>query len=232
MFKKPEEYRKIFKEKNLYGYDAILLVTRDFFCRFFNKFFKDEAWIEFISKFDKNQLRELEDLVWFYYHLVHPYEPKDTADELKLITIISIIEKLMSKEKFQTFPTWYRKKYTKNSIDDLAKAESEYLESFGATKKFREYLETYLDDSGESSLTGSIEIVGQDKELTLREIANLFYDMRSKFVHSAEMTIFCSPNAILSSFESGGKVYSTMLESEELMDVFEKSFVMYWYKLS
>ncbi len=227
-FKKFEEYEKIFREKELQRSDAALIVARDLFG---GRFRNDKKWDEFIKMLGEKETKKMSDLVWFYYHLSKPYtDPGPIRDELRLITITSVIEALMSDHDYKDFLDWYRDKYKKNSIEDLKKAETEYLAEFGATSKVRLFFDTYFTQEEKNDLLEDIKPYPKPMDRNIKDVAKFFYDMRSEFVHSAQMSGFCPPEYILAGVVVKRKPYTVTLEVEGFMDTFEAAFARYWLK--
>lgn len=115
----------------------------DYFLKF-NKIYKspDDAFYELFSISD-------------YYRSLKIVKP----DFLKLIMMISLIEKLNSKNDFQTFPDWIKKNrkkkqpFTENSI---TKIYSKYEKEHGCSSKFRNFFQEYLTKKEKIELIKSI----------------------------------------------------------------------------
>lgn len=234
--RKPEEYKTIFTESKLIGYDAVLLIARDLF-------FSREAlvapwkWEEYLSSLGEEKQKRLGDFIYFYYHMVRPWEANDGShtirDESRLVAITSMMEKLMSTEEHLDFFQWFKQRYpSQNSIEDLNVLKEKYLTEFGVHKKFKKYLSSYIVDSNRDDLLSGIEIFEDDAFRCLENIdeaAKLLYKMRSDFVHNAKMATFTSPRSMTPLITIvGSSSYMFMMNIEYYMFIFEKSFIKYW----
>ncbi len=61
-----------------------------------------------------------------------------------------------------------------------------------------------------------------------KQFAEFLYQMRSDFVHKADMVSLCSEKYFASLISVGNKSYDVRFSIANLMEVFEKSFVNYW----
>ena len=90
-----------------------------------------------------------------YYRAMKIVKP----DFLKLIMLISLIEKLNSKSAFQTFPEWLKKteiEYEKCNKKKIRKIYATYEEEFGCSSKFRKFFQKYLTKKEKIELLESI----------------------------------------------------------------------------
>lgn len=62
----------------------------------------------------------------------------------------------------------------------------------------------------------------------IEEFAELLYDMRSEFVHSGKMHCFCPPDVMASSISTDKGSYYMKIGIDEILKIFEKSFVKFW----
>lgn len=238
MIRKPEEYKVIFSESKLSGYDAILIIARDIFMHTGAMNFPGR-WEEYLESLGKEKRESLGDFTYFYYHTARPWESEDGShtvrDETRIVAITSIMEKLMSEEDHLNFFDWYKQKYGKNNtIDDLESLKKEYLSDFGVHRKFKEYMNSYIVDSNRNELLEGIEIFDKDENdfrslEDIDEAAKVLYTMRSNFVHNAKMATFSSPSSMYPLVDKvGSSTYRFMMDIEYYMMIFERSFVKYW----
>lgn len=194
---------------------------------------KDQL-IKFLQQLGKRKERLL-DYVYFYYHIARPDIQEENAvrEELKLIAVTSVIESMMNDVHggYKAFPEWYKKVKSTTFVPDIDKAFDEYNDFHGAVRNFKRFFQEFLDTKQQAELCTLIQKVdseGLEKMESIEKLAGLLYDMRSEFVHDAQMTSFCAPNVIFSGMAVKGKAYLSTLQINELLKFFEKGFVRYW----
>ena len=80
-------------------------------------------------------------------------------DFLKLIMLISLIEKLNSKSAFLTFPEWLKKIEKEDEVCNkktVRKVYAKYEEEYGCSSKFRNFFQKYLTKKEKVKLLESI----------------------------------------------------------------------------
>ena len=170
----------------------------------------------------------------FYYYICAPNEPT-VREELKIVGITSLIEAMMSdiehKDPFQYFESEYS---GKNSIDDVGKFKEEYLSKYGANKKIVRFFRNFISkEDVEDLLKGIVrpDMTSDDGDKPLRgldQLARFLYQMRSDFVHRADMQGMCPSYAIGTLGIVGGKAYTITATMDSILEMFEKGFVTFW----
>ena len=106
----------------------------------------------------------------------------------KYITILGLIEYLMSNEKYEEFYEWLIKRDNRdklisiNSVEKLEKVYSLYKQSYGSIKKAVKFFTDYLDECDKRDLQKKIKI-RKDISSSIGELAKELYQMRSEFLH-------------------------------------------------
>lgn len=169
----------------------------------------------------------------FYYFICTPNE-KGAREELQIVGITSLIEAMMGdvtyKDPFVYFESEYR---GKNSIEDFAKFKNEYSEKYSINKKIVKYFQEYMPQNDTKGILENIKIIRKNGEQmeplkNLDELAKFLYQMRSDFVHRAEMRFLCPEHCFASMLEIGDKIYDVRVSISTILELFEKSFVSFW----
>ncbi len=218
-----EHFQQIFDDQNIFINDTSLTMVRELFCSYEEGFLNDHVWNSFLKTLGCSRMIELIELTGFYYRIVQPLNENGICDELRLIAIASLIEKMMASEKFKTFFEWYKDAHGQDVISDLTKAKEEYDLIFGCTKKIRNYFSDYLDPRDQKLLIGSF-----DKVMSIEKIANWFYQMRNEFVHQAKLRNFCPSDVTSVGVFVNKKPIMISVTIEQFINIFEKSFVIFW----
>ncbi|MFA6177961.1 MAG: hypothetical protein WC694_03675 [Candidatus Paceibacterota bacterium] len=174
----------------------------------------------------------------FYYFICTPdkTDKKEVREELQIVGITSLIDALMGdieyKDPFVYFESTYK---GKNSIEDFAKFKKEYHDKYSVNKKIVKYFNKYVSVEETENILESIKILkkkGEDEKSlkNLEELAKFLYQMRSDFVHCAEMTCFCPEYAFSSMLKIGKDYYIVSVNIATILELFEKSFVTFWQK--
>lgn len=209
---------------------------------------KDPELLEFIAKMfarngcdfskllqnlDPLQQEKLKELAHFYYYICTP-EQIDAREELQLVGITSLIEAMMQEIPFQDPFNFFKTKYKgQKGVEDFEEFRNAYLNEHGAAKKVKAYFAKYLSPDDQNILLNSVErfsIEESDfKSLSnIEDVAKVFYDMRSEFVHSADMPGFCPKHCIAAGIFAGGRHYTITIGIENILGIFERSFINYW----
>lgn len=188
------------------------------------------------SKDKKNRLAEL---THFYYFICRPGEDEDKVrDELRIVGITSLMEAMMESEEYQDVFTYFESSFpSKNSIENVTQFKKEYLSKHGSNRKIVKYFESYFSENDLEEFFESIKIWSQKKKSFIKfekpeQLAKLLYQMRSDFVHKADMQSFRPKNVHLALIHVGGKWYDVRIEIKKVLEIFEKSLVKYWRELS
>ncbi|MCW4004637.1 MAG: PAS domain-containing protein [Candidatus Bathyarchaeota archaeon] len=104
------------------------------------------------------------------------FKPKPNFDCIKLVMIISLIEKLSSGKDYIDFSTWVKN----NHLTDkkILKAWADYNKEYGCSQKFRNFFlnETYITKAEQISLLKSVTYFIMDDNGTLCNVALFCYD--------------------------------------------------------
>lgn len=193
----------------------------------------------------KEKLQKAKDTKWrlaelthFYYFICRPEKDEnEVRDELRIVGITSLIEAMMESEGYQDVFTYFESNFSsKNSIEDVAQFKKEYLSKHGSNRKIVKYFESYFSKDDLEEFFESIKIWSQEKKNFIKfkkpeELAKFLYQMRSDFVHKADMKSFCPKSAHVALLHVGGKWYDVKIKMEKVLEVFEKSFVKYWEEI-
>lgn len=182
---------------------------------------------------DKNKDKILK-ISFFYYYRGWKLMQKEkwyeeVMEDFIFIVLISITECLVSKDNYEEFIDWIEKNHKESMT---IKAEKEiYLKKFGSTQKFKQFFNTYLLEEDRESFIDKIKAYSEkDKKsnpISIDEIASLFYNLRSDFVHNANY-IPLSAQADGSSFFYGKRGYSVWKRFTEIVLIFERGFINYF----
>lgn len=197
---------------------------------------------------DKDLKSSLEETAHFYYWICFP-ENRENAywrEELQLIGVVSLIEKMMSikffggpgkhQEPFDFIAKSINEPETL-SLEALKGLREEYYAKYGSSRKVVHYFEKFMPESVVSfgqKIRNYKDIVSYlDEGPALEDrnlIAKLIYQMRNDFVHNAEMRGFCPPHCFTSLVLIGDTPYGIKANISELLDIFEESYVKFWMK--
>lgn len=169
----------------------------------------------------------------FYYFICTP-DKKETREELQIVGMTSLIEAMMTnidfKDPFQYFESEFPGQKT---INDFTEFKKGYLEKYGATKKVTEYFKHYVSSNEASAILGNINLVDKKTAIkkpfdNLDQLARFLYQMRSDFVHRADMQSLCPTHCFAALVGVGGKIYDVRVDISVILSIFEKSFVLFW----
>jgi hypothetical protein len=151
----------------------------------------------------------------------------------KFITIMSLIEALYEEDKYMDFYSWLNQsakddQYPIESRDELRAHFDEYRERHGAANKARRFFNS-LSPDWHWILTEGIRAfrykVGDESgeveeiKLSVDDIVNYLYQIRSDFVHSAEVVHQLDRGFGLST--KGNRRYMNRLSVDDLAYIFE-----------
>lgn len=195
---------------------------------------------EFLA-LDKERRRYLSRLGYFYYHIARPYVENDAEerDELRIVAMASLMETMMSEEPYLDFMAWCEKEVRGNGhLGDFADLKKRYLKKFGLTGKVRNYFNMYFSDEDRDEILRGISIYDKAKGAkrpakkmrpvkNMEEVADIFYKMRSEFVHASQMRGLRPSGARLALRSVAGTYVTTRISIKELMNAFERSFIRF-----
>lgn len=195
----------------------------------------DKNFEEFLDKLGEERER-LEDFAYFYYYICQPYAGhEEIREELRLVGITSLIEGMMQEVEYKDFFVWFESTYDTVAIENYKETKEKYLEQFGATRKIKTYFEKYILEDDKESLFEYIKpfkkSVGEFvRFVSIGEIAVFLYNMRSEFVHRVKMHYLCPEGCHLACICVGGEGYKVNINIKEFMQIFERSFILFWQK--
>src|SRR5574341_22864 len=216
----------------------------------FQAYFKDKA--SFIEKY--NRIESPEKKNWFLrltsYYLFFVIDgnyssPKYDVEDLsfvdqtyKFIAIIALIESIYDKNDYIDFYQWIMKNrknglFPINDEKDADKLYAAYKEEHGNTLNIVRFFQSLddpikafiqrslivLDDSGK---TGELE----EKEESIEALAKLLYQIRSDYIHRAELILEFDPAMVLS--VRGKKPISCSIELKHVCRIFESGLLQHF----
>jgi len=149
-------------------------------------------------------------------------------NSFKLVAVFSLIESL-SDEKHQDFFEWLSAQGAEDFFPIKGKAElrqryTEYKATFGAMQRCVAFFGR-LPPEQKQKLCSAISTDGKPTE-NIKKLAEYLYNLRSKFVHEAELVLELGTGPI-HSITSKGLVFST-LSVQEVFDAFENGVLAYF----
>ena len=216
----------------------------------FQEYFKDRA--SFIEKYHRIESPEKKN--WFLrlasYYLFFVVDgnyssPKYDVEDLafvdqtyKFIAIIALIESIYDKNDYIDFYQWIMRNrksgvFPINDEKDASKLYATYKEEHGNTLNIVRFFQS-LDDSiklfiqrslivlDDSGKTGELE----EKEESIEALAKLLYQIRSDYIHRAELILEFDPAPVLS--VRGKKPISCSIELEHLCIIFESGLLQHF----
>ena len=155
-------------------------------------------------------------------------------DEFKLIISISIIEDLMSGSDYVKIENYL--KINLKNLKDFDSIVKKYYSEFGLTRKVRKFWDNYLSNSEQEELCSLVKKVRlnpkdeESKPMELKDLANLLYQIRSSFVHSAELSIFFKNEiADYAVISKNKKNIISRLTIDKYLEFFEIGFIRYFF---
>lgn len=149
------------------------------------------------------------------------------TDTYKYIAIFSLIESLHDKNFLDFYSFLARRKSNiKFPIKDKKELNQwyrKYKEEFGSIKQSLRFFES-LNSQRKTDLIKNLEV--RDTEPTIENLSKYLYDLRSKFVHEAELIVNMSGRTTIS--RKGKKLVICKLSIKNLMDFFEEGLIEYF----
>lgn len=171
----------------------------------------------------------------FYYFICTPGNEK-AREELQIVGLTSLMEAMMGDVEYKDVFSYFESEFPKqNIISDYRKFKEDYLQKYGATKKVVKYFNDFIPETEVENILEDIKIWNNnDKRFepfnSIDQLARFLYQMRSDFVHGAEMRCFCPIGADLACIKAGDNYYNIKVGVADMLKIFEKSFVKYWDK--
>jgi hypothetical protein len=235
--KKPKE---LFSN-NIDELDKFELTTKHIFECVNSSYKEIKNWKNFFNQLDDKDQKKMARLGHFYYFICQPFQDYDgdiinnEREELALVGTTSLIESIMTTEKYKNFFDYFESTYKgENKIENYKKIKEEYLRKYSCTKKIRNYFEEYINQEDKQIFLEKIFYSKDNKGFygfdDIEKIANFLYQMRSDFVHSAKMSYLCPKHRESAYIKIAKKDYKIKINVEEFLRIFERSFVYYWEK--
>ncbi len=150
------------------------------------------------------------------------------TNSFKLVALFSLIESV-TELKHQDFYQWLKSQddtivFPISDKSDLNNLYSKYKKSFGSINRCVNFFEQ-LPDQKKIALCQSIRI----KDLpidSIKKLAQFLYNLRSKFVHEAEMVLYVNDSPTYH-FDKEGLTQST-LSINLLLDAFEEGVIAHF----
>lgn len=139
----------------------------------------------------------------------------------------------MERVPHKSFFSWYEGGNNQDCFVHYEAIKKEYNSIHGSNRKFKEFFEKYLSQADKSFLVENIQKFDNrsqafEKLQSIGQISNFLYDLRSGFVHSADMFAFCPPGVSLTAHLHKNTPYKLTCSVEDIMRIFERGFVNYW----
>ena len=175
-----------------------------------------------------------------------PKEVEYVTNTLKYTAIFSLIEGLYSKKGYIDFFEFLMKKSNQIqfpiSEEQLRSHYDYYKKQYGAIQKARVFFKQ-IEDFYDRHLKAKIKFLKNDTQLplprsfplseidkkqglTIDDFAKLLYDIRSEFVHQANLVLEISNGTVISHI--GNKRYLWQMNMDELINVFEKGLLKFF----
>jgi hypothetical protein len=171
--------------------------------------------------------------------------PKYDAEDLsfvdqtyKFIAIVALIESMYDKNDFIDFFEWIMRN-KKNELfpiktpRDASKLYASYKEEHGNTLNIVRFFQS-LDDSIKSFIQRSLIVLDdsgktgelEEKEESIEALAKLLYQIRSDYVHRAELILEFDPSTVLSVRK--GKPITCSIELKQVCRIFESGLLQHF----
>ena len=149
------------------------------------------------------------------------------TDTYKYIAIFSLIESLQEKE-FMDFYAFLLRRKTKvnfpiNDKKELEQWYQKYKNEFGSIHQSVKFIKA-LSAERKADLIKNLEV--KNVKPTIENLSKYLYNLRSKFVHEAELVVNLSGKTTISRY--GKKIVICKLSLIKLMEFFEEGLITYF----
>lgn len=149
------------------------------------------------------------------------------TDTYKYIAIFSLIESLQEKEFIDFYSFLVRRKtsveFPIKNKKELDKWYRKYKQEYGSIHKSIQFFES-LSVQKKADLIKNLEV--KNAEPTIENLSKYLYNLRSKFVHEAELVVNMSGRTTVSMY--GKKFVICKLSLKKLMGFFEEGLITYF----
>jgi hypothetical protein len=217
----------------------------------YESYFNDKA--SFIEKYNcidspekKNKFLRLTSYYYFFVivggYSSSKYDIEDISfvDQTnKFIAIVALIESIYDKNEYIDFYQWIRKNNKKNGLfpindpKEASKLYATYKEEHGNTLNMVKFFQS-LDDSVKLFIQRSIIVLDdsgktgefEEKEESIEALSKLLYQIRSDFIHRAELILEFDPSTVLSIRDR--KPISCSIELKHVFKIFESGLLQHF----
>jgi hypothetical protein len=150
------------------------------------------------------------------------------TNSFKIVALFSLIESLTDL-KHQNFYQWLSSNYQTTMFpisckSDLDRLYGEYKKTFGSIRRCVDFFRRLPADH-KAKLCNSIKIDGVSID-PIEKLANFLYDLRSEFVHAAELVLYVNDSTVFHFKEKGMNTSSLSLQI--LLEAFEEGLLSYF----
>jgi hypothetical protein len=150
------------------------------------------------------------------------------TNSYKLVSLFSLIESL-SDERHQDFYEWTKSQnpddtFPIQNTKRLNQLYDQYKRSFGSIRRCVRFFDR-LSEEQKDNLCRSVNLNGQPIE-SIKKLAAFLYDLRSKFVHEAELILEITDRTI---FRTEKGLIST-LSIDTILSSFEDGLIAHFYE--
>jgi hypothetical protein len=155
--------------------------------------------------------------------------PDYIPNSFKLVGLFALIESL-SDEKYQDFYEWLCREdpntlYPISNRNALSVLNRKYKNSYGSIRRCVTFFQR-LPTNRREELCNAIRVGGQTLA-SIEKVAEFLYDLRSKFVHEAELVLGLGELTYFSMKKE--KVVQTELSIDTLLEAFEEGVLAYFH---
>lgn len=217
--------------------------TKNTFKSFENNFKDESEFNKFLNNFNDENEKFKFIFCGNYYHYLK-FNAGLNAN-IQLIMILSIVEKIYSKDDFIDFKDWCAKNQSEINIRDFTSfkgmlecLKSQYHKIHGSRQKVSGFFQDYFDEEDKKSLLDSIifkpTIEDLDGEkIDFHKFINILYIMRNNFVHDARFVPIHKEGGIGGNIRYNNKEVFVHFEMkmDEFLKMFEKAYINYFRSL-
>ncbi len=216
----------------------------------YESYFNDKA--SFIDKYNhidspekKNRFLRLTSYYLFFVIDGNYSSPKYDVEDLsfvdqtyKFIAIIALIESIYGKNDYVDFYQWIMRNrrnelFPINNARDATRLYAAYKEEHGNTLNIVKFFQS-LDDPIKSFIQRSLIVLDdsgkigefEEKEESIEALSKLLYQIRSDFIHRAELILEFDPSTVLSVRD--GKPISCSIELKHMCRIFESGLLQHF----
>lgn len=149
------------------------------------------------------------------------------TDTYKYIAIFSLIESLQEKEHIDFYSYLVRRKtkvqFPINNKKELGQLYRDYKQEYGSIQQSDKFFKS-LSAKSKADLIKNLEV--KDAKPTIEKLSQYLYNLRSKFVHEAQLVAIMSGRTTVSRY--GKKFVICKLSLKKLMAFFEEGLIAYF----